>query len=126
MEGFGPLAEFCHGMVLLRVQTLDDTIEVGHFCQQKLHVGEMISVCDQAEDIFSVSWVEDLVGFVALYLQSSLNSKHSGHLVEEVIFVWLEGWLQLLVYRPNIQSCIDARKNVLDPSCHTHCSKTVQ
>ena len=51
LKGFCSLAEFCHGMVLLWVQTLDDKIEVGHFCQQELHAGEMISVCDQTENV---------------------------------------------------------------------------
>ena len=82
LKGFCSLAEFCHGMVLLWVQTLDDKIEVGHFCQQELHAGEMISVCDQTENVFNVSWIQNLVCFVALNLQSSLNSKHSGHLVK--------------------------------------------
>lgn len=68
LEGFGSLVKFSNGMMLLRLQTLYDKIEVGNFGQQKPHIGEVVRACDETEDVFNVPRIKNLGRFVALYL----------------------------------------------------------
>lgn len=57
LKGLGSLVELCDRVVLFRHQTLDDNIKVRNLSQQKSHVGQVIGACDEAEDVFNVSWI---------------------------------------------------------------------
>ena len=89
MEAFGSLVKFCNGVLLLRLQALNDHIEVRNFCQQKPHIGEVVGVCKEAEDVFNVFGGKDSTGLISLNLQPSLNAKDFAHLNCKVLFMWL-------------------------------------
>ena len=57
LKGLGSLVELCDRVVLFRHQTLDDNIKVRNLSQQKSHVLQVIGACDEAEDVFNVSWI---------------------------------------------------------------------
>lgn len=92
LKSFGPLTKFCDRVMLFWPQTLDDGVEIGDLCEQKPHIGQVASACNEAEDVLSVSWIKDLVRFVALDLQPPLNAKNCAHLPYKVVFMWLEGF----------------------------------
>ena len=57
LKGLGSLVKLCDGVVLFRLQTLDDNIEVRNLSQQKSQVGQVIGACNEAEDVFNISWI---------------------------------------------------------------------
>ena len=93
LKGLGSLVELCDRVVLFRHQTLDDNIKVRNLSQQKSHVGQVIGACDEAEDVFNVSWIKNLVRFIASYLQPSLDPQNFAHLKDKLVFMQLVGFL---------------------------------
>ena len=61
--------------------------------KQKTHVRQVIGACDAAEDVFNVSWIKNLVRFIASYLQPSLDPQNFAHLKDKLVFMRLVGFL---------------------------------